>query len=61
MIVDDLIATGGTTLASIKLIKKLGANIIGCTFIIDLPSLEGKKKIEAMGFEVQTLCSFDGH
>ena len=61
LIVDDLIATGGTTLASIKLIKKLGANIIGCTFIIDLPSLEGKKKIEAMGFEVQTLCSFDGH
>jgi len=61
LIVDDLIATGGTTLASIKLIKNLGENIIGCTFIIDLPSLEGKKKIEAMGFEVQTLCSFDGH
>jgi len=61
LIVDDLIATGGTALASIKLIKKLGANIIGCTFIIDLPSLEGRKKIEAMGIEVQTLCSFDGH
>ena len=61
MIVDDLIATGGTTLASIKLIKKLGANIIGCTFIINLPSLEGRKKIEAMGIQVQTLCSFDGH
>ena len=61
LIVDDLIATGGTALASIKLIKKLGANIIGCTFIIDLPSLEGRKKIEAMGIQVQTLCSFDGH
>lgn len=61
LIVDDLIATGGTALASIKLIKKLGANIIGCTFIIDLPSLEGRKKIEDMGIEVQTLCSFDGH
>ena len=61
LIVDDLIATGGTALAIIKLIKKLGANIIGCTFIIDLPSLEGRKKIEAMGIEVQTLCSFDGH
>ena len=61
LIVDDLIATGGTALASIKLIKKLGANIIGCTFIINLPSLEGRKKIEAMGIQVQTLCSFDGH
>ena len=61
LIVDDLIATGGTALACIKLIKKLGANIIGSTFIIDLPSLEGRKKIEAMGIEVQTLCSFDGH
>ena len=61
LIVDDLIATGGTALASIKLIKKLGANIIGCTFIINLASLEGRKKIEAMGIQVQTLCSFDGH
>ena len=61
LVIDDLIATGGTALASIDLIKKLGANIIGFTFIIDLPSLEGRKKIEAMGIEVQTLCSFDGH
>ena len=61
LIVDDLIATGGTALASIKLIKKLGANVNGCTFIIDLPELKGKEKIEEIGIKVQTLCSFEGH
>jgi len=61
LVIDDLIATGGTALASIDLIKKLDANVKGCSFIIDLPSLEGRKKIEALGIEVQTLCSFDGH
>ena len=61
LIVDDLIATGGTALASIELVKKLGANVNGCTFIIDLPELKGKEKIEEIGIKVQTLCSFDGH
>jgi adenine phosphoribosyltransferase len=61
LVIDDLIATGGTALASIDLIKKLGANVKGCSFIIDLPNLKGRKKIEALGIEVQTLCSFDGH
>ena len=61
LVVDDLIATGGTALASIELIKKLGANVIGCTFIIDLPELGGRKKIEDNSIEVQTLCSFEGH
>ena len=61
LIVDDLIATGGTALASIKLINKLGAKVKGCTFIIDLPELEGRKKIEEKGIEVQTLCSYEGH
>ena len=61
MIVDDLIATGGTALASIQLIKKLNANVAGCTFIIDLPELGGKEKIENEGIEVQALCSFEGH
>jgi len=61
LIVDDLIATGGTALASIELVKKLGANVKGCTFIIDLPELKGKEKIEEIGIEVQTLCSFEGH
>ena len=61
LIVDDLIATGGTALASIELVKKLGANVYGCTFIIDLPELKGKEKIEEIGIKVQTLCSFEGH
>ena len=61
LIVDDLIATGGTALASIELVKKLGANVRGCTFIIDLPELKGREKIEEIGIEVQTLCSFEGH
>ena len=61
LIVDDLIATGGTALASIQLVKNLGANVNGCTFIIDLPELKGRKKIEEIGIEVQTLCSFEGH
>lgn len=61
LIVDDLIATGGTALASIELVKKLGANVNGCTFIIDLPELKGKEKIEKIGIKVQTLCSFEGH
>ena len=61
LIVDDLIATGGTALASIELVKKIGANVNGCTFIIDLPELKGKEKIEEIGIKVQTLCSFEGH
>ena len=61
LIVDDLIATGGTALASIELVKKLGANVNGCTFIIDLPELKGREKIEKIGIKVQTLCSFEGH
>jgi adenine phosphoribosyltransferase len=61
LMVDDLIATGGTALASIELVKKLGANVNGCTFIIDLPELKGKEKIEEIGIKVQTLCSFEGH
>ena len=61
LILDDLIATGGTAIASINLVKKLKAKIIGCSFIVDLPLLEGTKKIQDLGIEVQTLCSFDGH
>ena len=61
LIVDDLIATGGTALASIELVKKLNASISGCSFIIELPELGGKEKIENKGIEVQALCSFEGH
>jgi adenine phosphoribosyltransferase len=61
LIVDDLIATGGTAIASVELVKRLEANVQGCSFIIDLPELGGKKKLENIGIKVQTLCAFEGH
>ncbi len=60
LLVDDLLATGGTAEAGITLIERLGAEIAGCAFIIDLPELGGRGKIEKLGFEVHALCSFDG-
>ncbi|KPP87463.1 MAG: adenine phosphoribosyltransferase [Rhodobacteraceae bacterium HLUCCO07] len=60
LVVDDLLATGGTAAAGIRLIERLGGEIVGCSFIIDLPALGGRKKLEAMGMEVETLCAFDG-
>ena len=60
LIVDDLLATGGTCEAGIKLLERLGANIVGCAFIIDLPDLGGRKKVEAMGIDVHVLCEFEG-
>ena len=61
LIVDDLLATGGTAIACIELIHKLEAKVRGCTFIIDLPELGGREKIEEKGVEVQSLCYFEGH
>ena len=60
LLVDDLLATGGTAEAGIKLIERMGAEVIGCAFIIDLPDLGGRKKLEAMGVEVHALCAFEG-
>lgn len=60
LLVDDLLATGGTAEAGISLIERLGGEIVGCSFIIDLPALGGRKKLEAMGMDVQILCEFDG-
>lgn len=60
LLVDDLIATGGTCEAGIKLIKRANATLVGCAFIIDLPALGGRKLIESLGVEVHTLCEFDG-
>ena len=60
LLVDDLLATGGTAEAGLKLIERLGGEVIGCAFIIDLPDLGGRKKLEAMGMEVHALCSFEG-
>ncbi|MBV2360364.1 adenine phosphoribosyltransferase [Thalassococcus sp. CAU 1522] len=60
LMVDDLLATGGTAEAGIKLVERLGGEIIGCAFVIDLPDLGGRKKLEAMGMDVHALCAFDG-
>jgi len=61
LIVDDLIATGGTAEAAIKLIQATGGDIVGATFVIDLPELGGRAKIEALGVEAHTVMHFDGH
>ncbi len=60
LLVDDLLATGGTAEAGIILIERLGGKIIGCDFIIDLPDLGGRKKLEDMGMDVHVLCEFEG-
>ena len=60
LIVDDLLATGGTAEAGIKLLEKLGGQIVGCSFIIDLPDLGGREKLEKLDMSVRTLCEFDG-
>ena len=60
LVVDDLIATGGTAVAGISLIERLGAEVVGCAFVIDLPALGGRLKLEKMGMEVHTLCEFEG-
>ncbi|MFT4620916.1 MAG: adenine phosphoribosyltransferase [Dinoroseobacter sp.] len=60
LLVDDLLATGGTAQAGIKLIEQLGAEVVGCAFVIDLPDLGGRKLLENMGQEVHALTSFEG-
>ncbi|MCP4184478.1 MAG: adenine phosphoribosyltransferase [Hyphomicrobiales bacterium] len=60
ILVDDLIATGGTAEAAVKLLLQLGANIVGACFVIDLPDLGGRKKIEALGVPVRTLIEYEG-
>ncbi len=61
LMVDDLLATGGTAEAGIKLIERLGAQVVGCAFIIDLPELGGRAKLEGLGMDVHALCSYEGH
>ena len=61
LVVDDLIATGGTALAAIRLLERVGAKIAGCSFVIDLPDLGGADRIRALGHEVTSLVAFEGH
>jgi adenine phosphoribosyltransferase len=61
LLVDDLIATGGTAEAALKLIGIAGGAVVGCAFIVDLPDLGGRAKLEKLGFPVLALCQFPGH
>lgn len=61
ILVDDLIATSGTAEGAIRLLIKMGAEVVAACFVIDLPDLGGSKKIEAMGVTLHYLVSFDGH
>jgi adenine phosphoribosyltransferase len=61
IVVDDLIATGGTAEGAVKLLKQQGADVLAACFIIDLPELGGADKIRKLGVPVRTLVSFEGH
>ncbi|MCO6185452.1 adenine phosphoribosyltransferase [Rhizobium sp. L1K21] len=61
ILVDDLIATGGTAEGAVKLLQQIGADIVAACFIIDLPELGGRKKLEALGVDVRALVEFEGH
>jgi adenine phosphoribosyltransferase len=61
LIVDDLIATGGTAMACVKLLREAGAEVVGAMFAIDLPDLGGADRLRAEGVPVDSLMAFGGH
>ena len=61
LLVDDLIATGGTAEAAVTLIRKLGGEIVECAFAIDLPDIGGSQRLTALGVDVFALTVFEGH
>jgi adenine phosphoribosyltransferase len=60
LLVDDLIATGGTALAAVGLLSRLDADIVACAFIVDLPDSGGAARLSAAGYRVITLCAYGG-
>ncbi len=60
LLVDDLLATGGTAEAGIRLIERLGGEVMGCAFVVDLPDLGGRQKLETMGMSVHAICTYSG-
>lgn len=60
LLVDDLIATGGTAIAAIDVLQQLGANVVGCAFVVDLPDLGGRQRVEDLNIPVQILVEFKG-
>ena len=61
MLIDDLIATGGTAVAAIQLLRQAGAEVTAAAFVIDLPDLGGADRVRALGVPVSTLATFEGH
>ncbi|MFZ3033815.1 MAG: adenine phosphoribosyltransferase [Parvibaculum sp.] len=61
LLIDDLIATGGTAEAAVKLITRAGGNVLASSFVIELPELGGRERLEALDIEVLSLCSYEGH
>jgi adenine phosphoribosyltransferase len=61
VLVDDLIATGGTAVAAVNLLRQIGANVVAACFVIDLPDLGGAQKLRDLDVNVRTLMSFEGH
>lgn len=61
ILVDDLIATGGTAEGAVKLLRQIGAKVVAACFIVDLPELGGAAKLKAMDVRVRTLMAFAGH
>src|SRR5689334_20667725 len=61
ILVDDLIATGGTAEGAVKLLRQLGANVLAACFVIDLPELGGADKLRKLNVPVRTLIAFEGH
>ena len=60
VLVDDLLATGGTAEASIRLVEQTGGRISECCFVIDLPDIGGRKRLQNLGYDVFSLCEFSG-
>src|SRR5262245_64555807 len=60
LLVDDLVATGGTAAAAATLIEQSGGKVVECCFVIDLPALRGRRRLEDRGYKVYTLCEFEG-
>ncbi|MBV8210714.1 MAG: adenine phosphoribosyltransferase [Burkholderiaceae bacterium] len=60
LLMDDLVATGGTAEAATQLIQKMGGNVVECCFVIDLPDIGGRRRLEKRGLKVFSLCEFEG-
>ena len=60
LVIDDLIATGGTAEAAIRLVEAAGGVVVGCSFVIELPDLGGRGRLKALGHSISALCAFEG-